>query len=242
MDIFGKVTSEMVLDNVGYKNMPSYHEFNPEWGVDVLKVGNSLGAGSIAFEYKDSLYRLGDNGIGSCRIFTEGPLRSLFRFEYKDWKMGDQILDVIHDISITAGKYYYNNTISYSGSDSLLNIVTGIVNKKSQMLYQTPADNKHQSFYTFDLQSEDTSLLGMGIQVSRDLISKVSTSPDSGEGIIETYCLHLHAKPEQPVSFKFYSVWEKEDAKWNSKEGFEKFLLEEERKVEKVLNVNIVRN
>ncbi|MFC2091095.1 DUF4861 family protein [Bacteroidota bacterium] len=50
MDIFGKVTGKMVLDEVGYKNNPSYHEFNSKWGVDVLKVGNSLGAGSIGSE------------------------------------------------------------------------------------------------------------------------------------------------------------------------------------------------
>ena len=37
MDIFGKLTEEMVLDNVGIADGPSYHE--PDvWGMDVLKV------------------------------------------------------------------------------------------------------------------------------------------------------------------------------------------------------------
>ncbi|MEO0581608.1 MAG: DUF4861 family protein [Bacteroidota bacterium] len=48
MDIFGKTTSNMILDSVGRKGDASYHELQ-EWGMDILKVGSSLGAGSLAF-------------------------------------------------------------------------------------------------------------------------------------------------------------------------------------------------
>ncbi|NQU86615.1 MAG: DUF4861 family protein [Mariniphaga sp.] len=46
VDIFGKKVDTMVLQNVGLDGFDSYHEMS-DWGVDVLKVGNSLGLGSI---------------------------------------------------------------------------------------------------------------------------------------------------------------------------------------------------
>ncbi|MEO1449225.1 MAG: DUF4861 family protein, partial [Bacteroidota bacterium] len=57
IDIFGKTTTDMVLDEVGLDNDENYHHFQ-EWGMDVLKVGSSLGAGSIGIWYQDSLIRL----------------------------------------------------------------------------------------------------------------------------------------------------------------------------------------
>jgi len=45
-DVFGKVTREMVLQQVGLDGFDSYHEMQP-WGMDVMKVGKSLGIGSI---------------------------------------------------------------------------------------------------------------------------------------------------------------------------------------------------
>ncbi|MCF8226264.1 MAG: DUF4861 domain-containing protein [Bacteroidales bacterium] len=232
MDIFGKVTEEMVLDEVGYKDNPGYHEFNPDWGVDVLKVGNSLGAGSIAYMYKDSLYRVGDNGVGTCKVLVEGPLRSIFRFEFKGWKMDDQELDVVHDVTIEAGKYCYESEVTYTGTDEPLQLVTGIVNKKSDELHEVTAGN-FRAFYTHDLQSEDTTTLGMGILVSEKDFKGTSTTPDTGEGITETYCVHLAAEEGKPVSFRFYSVWEREDEKWKASPAFGAFLEEEAKSASK---------
>ncbi|NJM16646.1 MAG: DUF4861 domain-containing protein [Bacteroidales bacterium] len=62
MDIFGKTTTAMALDGVGI-NGQNYHEMD-SWGMDILKVGNSLGAGAIALLINDSLYRVGSNATG----------------------------------------------------------------------------------------------------------------------------------------------------------------------------------
>jgi hypothetical protein len=227
MDIFGKITSKMVLDGVGYKDNPSYHDFNPEWGVDVLKVGNSLGAGSIAYQYKDSLYRVGDNGVGTCKVLIEGPLRSIYRFEFTDWKMNDESISVIHDVSIEAGKYYFDNEVSYSGTEEDLQLVTGIVNMKSKHLYEVKSNDQYLGFYTHDLQAEDTSLLGMGLMVSADDFIENTEAPEEGNGIIQTYCVHLKAEANTPAKFRFYTVWEREDPKWETAEGFSELLESE---------------
>ena len=77
MDIFGKLTGEMVLDSVGVAGRQSYHDPD-DWGMDVLKVGTSLGAGSIGYMYSDSIYRVGDSGSGTYELLMEGSQRSRF--------------------------------------------------------------------------------------------------------------------------------------------------------------------
>ncbi len=239
IDIFGKVTTEMVLDNVGYKNNPSYHEFNPDWGVDVLKVGNSLGAGSIGIFYNDSLYRVGDNGHATCTVLTEGPLRSILRFHFEDWKMGDHVLTLTHDISIQAGKYFYESTITCSGLPEGSELVAGIVNMKSNTLHQVDGDDKITAFYTHDLQSEDHKNLGMGILAGSDVYKRFTESPSEGNGIIQTYGIHLKISPELPVSFRFYTVWERENNRWATAEGFEDLLRSETRSMAAPIRVKL---
>ncbi len=227
MDIFGKVTTEMVLDRVGYKGAPSYHEYNPEWGVDVLKVGNSLGAGSIAYMHNDSLYRVGDNGDGSATVLIEGPLRSKFRFTFEGWEMGEETLDVVHDVTIAAGKYYYESEVTYTGTEEQVQLVSGIVNMLSDELHEAKTGAAVKAFYTYDQQAEDGTKLGMGLMVSAEDFADISEAPESGDGIVDTYCVHMKAAAGKPVKFRFYTVWEREDKRWESAAGFEELLRAE---------------
>ena len=57
-DIWGKTTNKMVMDSVGLPNTPSYHEIQT-WGSDILKVGNSLGAGALAMKKDGKLGSFG---------------------------------------------------------------------------------------------------------------------------------------------------------------------------------------
>ncbi len=217
----------MVLDKVGHHSFPSYHEYNPDWGMDVLKVGASLGAGSIAYLFNDSLYRVGDNGTGTYQVLVEGPLRSIFRFEFIDWDMGGNLINVTHDISIQAGTFYYDNKVSYSGEVKNLQLVSGIVNSKSDELFEVRDTENSKAFYTHDLQSLDTTLLGMGILVNEKEFIATSETPDLGAGITETYCIHLSAAANQAVTFRFYAVWEKQNKKWADKSAFEELLTQD---------------
>jgi len=229
MDIFGKITHRMVLDSVGYKESPDYHLFNPDWGMDVLKVGDALGAGGIAVRYKDSLYRVGDNGTGTYNLITEGPLRSIFRLSYPDWQMGGKVLSVTHDISIQAGTYYYSSEVVIEGISEQVELVSGIVNKKSDSLYVAETAPGTDAFFTFDRQAEDTTFLGMGILLMDDHFTGTGQTPDLGSGIIETYTVGMETTAGQTATFRFYSVWEKEDERWRTPEGFGALLTEESR-------------
>lgn len=226
MDIFGKTTSAMVLDKVGQEGEPSYHEPG-EWGMDVLKVGTSLGAGAIGYMYKDSIFRVGDNGSGSYEVVFQGSQRSRFNLSYVNWKVEDQILEVIHQIDIVAGRRYYQAQASYSGTREDLNLVVGIVNMLSDELHVLELDAQYTGLYTMDHQAEDGSLLTMALVVPTSYLIRTDKTRDEGDGVIQTYYALLDASPGDAISYRFYSLWEKEDQRWSSREEIESYLKKE---------------
>lgn len=229
MDIFGKRTSKMVLDSVGLPGKSSYHE-PAAWGMDVLKVGTSLGSGAIGYLYEDSIYRVGDNGSGTYRVAFEGPELSRFILSFTDWKVEDLSLDVTHQIGIAAGRHYYQGVVTYHGTDEKLSLVTGIVNMKSDSLYVMELDNNHMGFYTHDYQAEDSSLLTMALIIPKEYILSYGATKDEGEGVTQTYYVVLDASPGEPVPYRFYSLWEKEDPSWASLEEVNRFLTTEAKR------------
>lgn len=226
MDIFGKLSSEMVLDEVGKEGGDSYHE-PANWGMDILKVGTSLGAGGIAYLYKDSLYRVGDNGSGTYQTIMEGSQRSRFLLNYSNWQVEDMKLEVNHQIEITAGRHYYQSEVSYNGTDQILHLVPGIVNMKSKEVYLERLDDNYSALFTHDLQAEDTTMLAMALMVSNTYLKSTGEAPKKGKGITKSYYAVLDASPGESITYRFYSLWEKEDERWASKEEVLAFLRAE---------------
>ena len=238
MDIFGKTTPGMVLDQVGKAGEPSYHEPG-EWGMDILKVGTSLGAGGIGYMYKDSLYRVGDNGSGSYEVIFEGPLRSRFELGYANWKVEEESLHVNHQIEIIAGRHFYQGLVSYSGTDESLKLVPGIVNMKSETLHVTKLNDQFTALITHDQQSEDGSFLAMALLVPTAFLVSTGETRKEGEGIIQTYYASLDASPDESLGYRFYSFWEKENSLWNSLEEVQSYLKNEaERLAQSVVYFN----
>ncbi len=226
MDIFGKTTSRMVLDSVGIATRQSYHEPDT-WGMDILKVGTSLGAGSIGYLYRDSVYRVGDRGSGTYTAVFEGPLRSRFNLTYDPWFIEDRRVRVLHQVEIIAGRRCYQSMVTISGSGGDFELVAGIVNMMSDTLHVLELDPQYTGLLTHDMQTEDTSLLAMALVVPRlDLISS-GEAKKSGEGVTETYYAVLNAPEQRPVPYRFYALWEKEDPRWANLIDIKAFLKEE---------------
>lgn len=240
MDIFGKLTTQMVLDSVGIAGRQSYHE--PDlWGMDVLKVNTSLGSGAIGYLYNDSIYRVGDNGSGTYEVVFEGPLRSRFNLVYDPWEIAGEPVKVVHQIEIIAGRLCYESRVTLSGSSRDLDLVTGIVNIHSDSLYVLDLDEQHTGFMTHDLQAEDTTLLAMALVVPRmDLLSYGET-PSGGEGITETYYVVLDAPDNQPVPYRFYALWERQDIRWAEPEEVNQFLKEEAERWTQSVTIEVER-
>jgi len=226
MDIFGKTTTAMVLDSVGMEGRPSYHE-PADWGMDVLKVGSSLGAGAIAYWYKDSLYRVGDNGSGTYKAVAEGSQRSIFDLSYQGWEVDGIPVNVNHQILITGGCRYYQSSVTHSGADLPLSLVPGIVNMKSDTLHVFELNESYTCLMTHDHQSEDATMLTMALMVQTNRLKSYGEAKEQGEGVTQTYYAVLDTKSGIAVPYRFYALWEKEDPSWANLEEVKAFLKSE---------------
>lgn len=236
-DIWGKRTNKMVLDSIGLPNTTSYHELQP-WGADILKVGNSLGAGALAMKKDGKLIRLGETKKSTFKILTQGPIRSILSLQYEGWNIEGENFEITEKISIWKGKYGYKSELILKGTNQKM--VTGIVNinLKKDTLYTVLPNKKYTIIYTFDQQSEFKDNLGLALLLKSNELVKVSKAPNSGSGksidgnslISHTYYAEMQSKNNQ-VSFYFYAGWEKTSNEFKTKNGFEKMLVNEANKI-----------
>lgn len=225
IDIFGKVTTRMVLDNVGINE--DYH-VPQNWGMDILKVGNSLGAGAIGVVYKDSLYRVSAVEKASFKIITEGPVRSILDFDFKELKINGLSCGLKHRISIIAGEFGYRSSISFYNCNDKIDIVSGIVNLHNTAL-NIDSVKHSRFFYTHSKQSINEEYLGMAILVNNNDYLKSYKTPDTGSGIVNTYVVQMRLSNNE-TSFRFLAGWEMTNTFFCDKNLFSKFLTIEAEK------------
>lgn len=223
-DIFGKTTNEMVLDKIGVDE--DYHSLQA-WGMDVLKVGNSLGAGSLALWENEKLNRLGAVGKASYELVADGPVRAIIRLHYNDWKVNNSTYQVEDEIVIWGGKYWYQSNVKISGFKGERTLVTGIVNLHSDKAIQQETDNGYSLLVTHAPQSENKDILGMGVLVSNDIFEGYGETPEDGEGVTQTYYTKLKAKDNKPVSFYFFAGWELSDKQFAQEKNFIEYIRQE---------------
>ncbi len=232
IDIFGKQTTEMILEKVGVKGSKESYHLLQDWGMDILKVANSLGAGALALQYRDSLYRVTGDSTSTCRFLVEGPLRSGFEMYFPKAKVGDTTVSLRHRISIVAGVNGYQSQVEIDPFIEGMNLVAGIVNLESDTCY-TVEEGDVSLIYTHDQQAYDGEFLGMALMASTsDVIGQVST-PEEGPGITQTFGLSMRLNAAAPTRFWFLAGWEVENSAYQSREGFLSMLLQEANKVGK---------
>lgn len=233
-DIWGKTTPKMMMDTVGVDPKVIYHHLAP-WGMDILAVGKSLGAGSLALNVPregktDTLVRLGGLNMGKIvyQKICDGPVRAVFTLTYPAWNvLGDgKLTGITEEISIWGGKYFYESKVSVKNAPPGAQLVTGIVNLKSHTSLELSI-NKNKALYTFDQQSENGDNLGMALLVrQKDLLKFGKTANDAGD-IRNTYTALLSLKSGMPVAFRYYAAWEHSDTRFATEKGFKNFLAEE---------------
>lgn len=239
-DIFGKVTSGMVLDTVGSSGDRFYHQFDPAWGMDILKVGKSLGAGGIAVlkkvNGKDSLFKPAGTNTKhvSYELIANGPVRSVFRLKYKDWQVADTSYDVTEEISIWGGQYFYESRIT---THPAAQMVTGIVSLHSKKEHHF-ISNKMAVLYSLDKQSENDDQLGMALIAPARQTAAFRKIPAGTTGVTDTYSM-IFQNQEQQI-FRFYAGWEKTDARFSRKKYFNKFLITESEKWQRPIAIHRV--
>lgn len=218
-DIFGKTTEEITLPGVGTGE--NYHELQA-WGMDVLKVGNSLGAGALALKSGDSLIRLSEVGEQAFNVVFEGPVRSRLELIYEDWNVGNRTIDLKETIEIWANKMYYQSTIAVNSAGDTL--ATGIVNLHD-MKSKELSSSGHQLFYTHGVQSENKDVLGMALILPEAEFAGSQSIAKKDTGVGSTEVVYLNST-DGITSFIFVAGWERTTEALNSEANFKDFLMQ----------------
>lgn len=199
-DIFGKKIPGMVLQDVGLDGFDSYHEMS-DWGMDILKVGESLGIGSIGMWDGEQANRVAQTDSITCAIAVNGPVYSQIRTKYYGWEIGGLKYDLISDLSITAGSRLTRHALEITGGPA--NLCTGIVkHPDASLLTKAGAENGWSYLATYGKQSLADDNLGMAV------LYKTSDWIELQEDA------HSHVVVLRPaggkLTYYFLAAWEKE--------------------------------
>lgn len=158
-DVFGKKTSAPVLQQVGLEDFETYHHMQP-WGMDVMKVGSSLGIGSIGALQNGSATRVEKTDSVTSRILENGNVYSSIFTQYYGWKVGNKIHDVQSHISIHAGTRLTHQVLTITNSiDSLC---TGVVKDKNAKVFKSEGGSGSWGYLaTYGKQSLNSDELGL---------------------------------------------------------------------------------
>lgn len=214
IDIFGKKTPDMVLQNVGLDGFDSYHEMS-DWGMDILKVGESLGIGSLGMWQDGKANRVSVTDSVTCRIVANGPVYSQIRTKYFGWKIGDGKYDLTSDLSIKAGSRLTEHNLLIS--DSPANLCTGIVRlPETKLLQKSDKGSEWAYLATYGKQSLAEDNLGMAVLYKQsDLIQL--TEDSLNHAIVLT-------PSDGKLRYYFLAAWEEEPGGIQNKAEFVQYL------------------
>ncbi len=212
IDIFGKLTDTLVLSKVGQDGFDSYHE-KDDWGMDILKVGKSLGIGSVGRFVNDSVihFKEVDSTLISIKNTSE---ESALEINYHGWKTANDKMNLKSVLSIKPNKRYTQYTLH--PSDSLAGICTGIVKFENIDLIQDEKDNAWGYIATYGQQTLVPDNLGMAIFYKKSEVSShVNSKFDH---------LLIFKPTRQEITYYFLGAWEQEKNGIKSEEDFKSYL------------------
>ena len=214
-DIYGKTVPDLVMDTVSWK----YHDIM-NWGSDVLKVGNSLGLGSPAIYYQDTLFTLSNSDKKTIEVIENNAKVSLIRTTFKGLKIGKEKFDLVQDWSIEAGKPWseIHLTVQDGELPKGMYFATGIV----KHLPKIKTGESKDYFYAMNWgkQSFHKENMGMAILAA----SKYQPEPIADE-LSHAY---VFKKASKQMKYRFLAAWERDMNQVKDEKGF-KELVENSR-------------
>ena len=230
-DIFGKRTSKMMMDTVGVNPKIIYHDL-ADWGMDILHVVKSLGAGALALSVpqqngNDTLIRLGGQDVQRTvyEQMADGPVRGMFKVTYNREVNGNPV-QVTEETSIWGGQYFYESKVTVKGAPANTKLVTGI-GSFYHNLSQSYQTGNSSVILTHGRQSENKDYLGMAVMAPSSAVVYTGATPNESSEILNTYISAQHIQPDKPCVFRFYVGWEKTDAGFASLRYFQELLRKE---------------
>ena len=218
-DIFGKKTSDMVLQTIGQDGFESYHHM-ADWGMDILKVGNSLGAGGYGYWDGKAVQRVSKVEQISTDILENGDSYSSLNIHYKGWSIADKKLDLSANLSMTAGSRLVHTQVSLS--DQLPNLAIGLVKHPGTTLLEGDINITGRAWTyvaSYGKQSLNDDELGMAVIFQKGTRIEQQQDEHSYVSVMKT--------AGNKLDYYFLAAWEGELNGISSQEEFVAYLKQE---------------
>lgn len=223
-DIFGKSVAEPVLQNVGQDGYESYHHIQ-DWGMDILKVGQSLGSGGFGLWNGKNVELISDVEKHTATILDNGSIYSAFSIEYKGWKFNNSSIDLNAQFSMNAGSRMVHTLVK--PSSPLPNFAIGVVKHEGSEFIQGSFDLPGDTWTyigSWGQQSLNNDMLGMAVLFRNGELNKVIDDANS-------WAVSLSAESNE-LDYYFTAAWQGEhNAGIASKDEFVAYLQEEAEKL-----------
>jgi hypothetical protein len=218
-DIFGKKKNQLILDQVGTHDTvakdDSYHSMQ-EWGMDIFKVGSSLGIGSIGMWANDKVNMVSKTDSVICSIPYTGPIEAKINTDYYGWQVGDKKYDLNSDFTITAGSRLTKSEIQISPNAD--NIVTGLAKHENTELIKSNYKEGWNYLALYGKQSLADNEDQLGIVVFYPADKLINLSEDALSHIVELKPLN------GKVTYYFAAAWVQEENGIKNIVEFKKYL------------------
>lgn len=169
IDIFGKRTPDLVLHEVGLDG-GDYHAMS-DWGMDVLKVGPSLGLAGVAAWQNEAIQPIQNVDSLSVKL-QSGPLHSHATVEQTGWKLGEKVIDLRRRYSINAHSHL--TYVQAFTNQEIPQLAVGIVKHNVEKLSYLNKQSEWLYLATFGEQSLADDQLGMAIFFRASDLHKVT--------------------------------------------------------------------
>lgn len=183
--------------------------------MDILKVGESLGIGSLAMWQDEKANRIAQTDSVASVIIANGVVQSKIQTKYFGWKIGNNFYNVLSDLSITAGSRLTKHVVSISGNPE--NLCTGIVKLDSTKLLASPEASEGWVYLaTYGKQSLANDNLGMAVLYQKNDLIAVTE---------DQYSHVVVLKPRNgELTYYFLGAWEQEPNGIKTAEAFASYL------------------
>lgn len=223
-DIFGKTVADPILQKVGQDGYESYHHMQ-DWGMDILKVGESLGAGGFGTSDGEKVKLISNVASHTATIIENGPVYSSFNIKYQGWKSDQGEMDLNAHFSMDAGSRLVHTLVQ--PSEKISKFAIGVVKHEGTEFLQGPTDIPGDSWTyiaSWGKQSLNNDMLGMAVIFKRREFSKLLDDPKS-------WAVEMHGDSGK-LDYYFLAAWENEHGNAiKTKEAFVKYLEEETEKL-----------
>jgi len=236
IDVFGKKTPDMVLMGVGQDGFDSYHNMQ-SWGMDIMKVGKSLGLGSIGVWSDTTAIRIEKTDSVECDVH-DGDLSSWIRTCYYGWKTPHDTVDVTSSLAIYAGTRLTYHAIE--ASKNLASLCTGIVKDKEGKVFKSMGGNSSWGYMaTFGKQSLNNDNLGLVVLFPPE--SFVAFHEDAFSNVVEFKMIEDGEGFFSTAEYFFGAAWELEPHGITNETDFIKWVEKSARELANpvIVNVNV---